>query len=120
MKMAKQTIIHGIEHLDEAVARLGCKEIMLVVDASFPYLNIRQEVEAMKVPYVVFDQFGSNPLYEDVCKGVELFRRTQCDGIVAIGGGSSIDVAKCVKLYSRMDPKVNYLQQECATILYES
>ena len=108
----KQKIVYGIDVLEEVVAALDCRNVLLVVDSSFPYLNIRRQVESMKVSYVVFDQFGSNPLYEDVCKGVELFRSKKCDGIVAVGGGSCIDVAKCIKLYCKMNPKVDYLKQE--------
>lgn len=67
----------------------------------------------MEVPYVVFDQFTPNPLYEDVCKGVELFQNTKCDTILAVGGGSSLDVAKCIKLYCRMNKDKLYLEQEC-------
>lgn len=108
----KQKIAYGIGELDKVITTLDCRQLLLVVDSSFPYLSIRRQVESLRVPYIVFDQFGSNPLYEDVCKGVELFRSRQCDGIVAVGGGSCIDVAKCIKLYSKMNPDVNYLQQE--------
>ena len=47
-----------------------------------------------------FMDFQPNPLYENVVRGIEVFRRENCDSIIAIGGGSSIDVAKCIKLYS--------------------
>lgn len=60
----------------------------------------------------IFNQLTPNPLYEDVVKGVEAYRNNQCDVIVAIGGGSSIDVAKCIKLYSGMDNIKVYLEQE--------
>ncbi len=33
-----------------------------------------------------------------VCKGIELLKESQCDAILAVGGGSAIDVAKCIKL----------------------
>lgn len=66
----------------------------------------------MNIPYVVFDKFTPNPLYEDVVVGVKLFREQGCDAIVAVGGGSSIDVAKCIKLYSGMDDSGLYLEQE--------
>ena len=42
-----------------------------------------------------------------------MFNDHHCDSIVAIGGGSTIDVAKCIKLYCKMDTAQNYLQQEC-------
>lgn len=106
----KQTIHQGISHLEEAIT--GSNKILLVVDGSFPFLNIKDDIEAMTVPYVIFDQFTPNPLYEDVCKGVDLFNKEGCDAILAVGGGSSIDVAKCIKLYCRMKKDKLYLEQE--------
>ena len=44
-------------------------------------------------------------------KGVEKFVSGTCDGIIAVGGGSAIDVAKCIKLFSGMNEKKNYLEQ---------
>lgn len=105
-----QQIFNGIQHLNDVLA--GSRKVLLVCDSSFPYLTIKGEIEAMKVPYVAFDQFTPNPLYEDVCKGVELFRSERCDTILAVGGGSSIDVAKCIKLYCRMSSDKLYLEQE--------
>ena len=52
----------------------------------------------MDVPYVMFSDFTPNPLYEQICKGIDLFQITRCDTILAVGGGSAIDVAKCIKL----------------------
>lgn len=104
-----QTIYNGIEHLGEAIA--NSNKILLVIDSSFPFLNIKDEIENIPVPYVKFDQFTPNPLYDDVCKGVDLFNSEQCDTILAVGGGSSLDVAKCIKLYCRMSKETLYLNQ---------
>ena len=46
----------------------------------------------------MFSDFTPNPLYEQVCKGIELLKISNCDTILAVGGGSAIDVAKCIKL----------------------
>lgn len=108
--MNKQIIYKGIAHLKESLQ--DSKKVLLVCDSSFPFLNIKSDIEAMDVPYVVFDQFTPNPLYEDVCKGVDLFNITKCDTIVAVGGGSSLDVAKCIKLYCKMPKDQLYLEQE--------
>jgi alcohol dehydrogenase class IV len=106
----KQIIYNGIEHLSEALQ--GSKKVLLVTDSSFPFLNIKDEVEGMGIPYVKFSDFTPNPLYEDVCKGVDLFNVEECDTILAVGGGSSMDVAKCIKLYCRMSKDSLYLDQE--------
>lgn len=105
-----QRILKGINHLGEALRRAN--KVLLVCDNSFPFLNIKEDIEAMKVPYVTFSDFTPNPLYEDVCKGIELFHAEQCDTILAVGGGSSIDVAKCIKLYCKMSNDRLYLEQE--------
>lgn len=105
-----QQIFHGIEHLSEALT--GSKKVMLVCDNSFVHFNIKEQVESIQVPHIQFSQFSSNPLYEDVCKGVDLFNAEGCDTILAVGGGSSLDVGKCIKLYCKMQKDKLYLDQE--------
>ena len=108
--MNKQTIFSGIEHLTEALE--GSSKFLLVCDSSFPFLSIKNDIESISIPYVVFSDFTPNPLYEDVCKGVDLFNITKCDTILAVGGGSSLDVAKCIKLYCKMSDDKLYLEQD--------
>ena len=103
-----QQILQGYTNIDAVLHEIGSKRYMLVCDSSFPFLSIKDAFS----PAVVFDQFTSNPLYEDVCKGVEQFNHHHCDAIIAVGGGSTIDVAKCIKLYCKMDSSRNYLHQE--------
>lgn len=91
-----QEIINGIEHLQETLA--DATKVFVVCDSSFPFLNIKDNIENMGVPHVMFSDFTPNPLYEQVCKGIDLFQITKCDSILAVGGGSAIDVAKCIKL----------------------
>ena len=95
-----QNILKGIDHIKEIAS--GYRKILLVCDSSFPYLSIKDEILGALPSYVVFDHFSPNPLYEDVLKGVDIFNSEKCDVIVAVGGGSSIDVAKCIKLYHQM------------------
>jgi alcohol dehydrogenase class IV len=91
-----QKIINGIEHLQGTLA--GATKVFVVSDSSFPFLNIKDDIENMGYPHVMFSDFTPNPIYEDVCKGIDLFQITKCDCILAVGGGSAIDVAKCIKL----------------------
>ena len=92
----KQTILNGISHLTDALK--ASHKLFLVVDSSFPFLNIKDTIESLEVEKVFFSDFTPNPLYEDVCKGINLLKSEQCDAILAVGGGSAIDVAKCIKL----------------------
>lgn len=104
-----QQILRGYENIEKLLKEVGSERYMLVCDSSFSFLPIKDIFH----PEVVFCDFTPNPLYEQVCKGVELFNGHHCDTIVAVGGGSTIDVAKCIKLYCKMSPNENYLQQEC-------
>lgn len=52
---------------------------------------------------VRFTGFQPNPLYENVLDGIAQFRVENCDAIIAVGGGSAMDVAKCIKLFARMN-----------------
>ena len=91
-----QVIYNGISHLGEAIE--GATKVFVVCDSSYPFLNIKTDIENMGKPHVLFSDFTPNPLYEQVCKGIDLFQITKCDSILAVGGGSAIDVAKCIKL----------------------
>lgn len=94
-----QRIINGIAQLPAIIKAVGCERLFLVVDSSYPFLNIRDAIETLPVKEkVMFSDFTPNPLYEQVCKGIEQLKESQCDTILAVGGGSAIDVAKCIKL----------------------
>ena len=53
--------------------------------------------------HAVFDQTPSNPTETGVRAAVDIFGRERCDGLVAIGGGSSIDLAKGVAIAATHD-----------------
>jgi len=81
----------------------GKKKVFLVCDGSLRFLtDFNKKIESITTPMVRFTNFKPNPLYESVVEGVQLFREEKCDSIIAVGGGSAIDVAKCVKLFSNL------------------
>lgn len=59
-----------------------------------------------------FSDFAPNPKYESVISGIKTYRENGCDLILAAGGGSAMDVAKCIKLFNRMNIEENCLKQE--------
>ena len=94
-----QKVINGINQLPELLKEVNCKKLFLVIDSSYPFLNIKDSIEVLPVEEKVkFSDFTPNPLYEQVCIGIELLKTSNCDTILAVGGGSAIDVAKCIKL----------------------
>lgn len=87
------------------------EKVFLVCDGSFSYLKIGKYFDTMP-NLVKFSDFKPNPDYESVKKAVALYRREGCNRIIAIGGGSAIDLAKCVKLYACMSDDKEYIDQE--------
>ncbi len=79
---------------------------MLVCGKSIKRQKINNYLEKvpsqLDVRIVRFTDFQPNPLYENVTEGVKRFRAEACDAIIAVGGGSAMDVAKCIKLYSNL------------------
>jgi len=50
------------------------------------------------IPHVRFQDYSINPKIEDVAKGIELYKDHKVDFIIAIGGGSAIDMAKLINV----------------------
>lgn len=105
--MAEQTILRAPENyegLDKFFEENGIHSIFLVCDRSLEYLRLNDYIDGLEdrcgIKVFKFSDFEPNPKYESVREGVRLFRDSSCNCIVAIGGGSAIDVAKCIKLYS--------------------
>lgn len=111
----KQTIIEGAGayvHLGEVLSALGTKKYMLVYTGSAKKQPVWKYLEELGTECVLFSDLTPNPKYEEVVKGVELFRQTGCDTVIAVGGGSAIDVAKCIKLYAKMPKGSFFLENE--------
>ena len=81
----------------------GKSKILLVCDGSIQFLaEFNKKISTVSASVVRYSDFQPNPVYESVVKGVETFREEGCDSIIAVGGGSAMDVAKCIKLYSNL------------------
>lgn len=96
-----QKIINGIKNLPLIINKIGIKKPLFVYGRSYQSLCIKDSIESLPVKSKLsFSDFTSNPIFEQVCKGFTLFNEADCDSIIALGGGSAIDVAKCIKLAS--------------------
>ncbi|MBR5839879.1 MAG: phosphonoacetaldehyde reductase [Victivallales bacterium] len=105
-KLKTQTILHGLDGLEDL---LKGYRFLLVHGKSFDGLGISDIFKPF--PHAEFVDFSPNPLYEQVVEGVKVFNENKCDMVVAVGGGSAIDVAKCIKLYCRMESSTDFLRQ---------
>lgn len=115
--MVDQKIIYANGQYDELTnyfREKGYKSIFLVCDMAIKFLKLDKYFSDLEneISVVRFSNFEPNPDYSSVVKGVKIFLESKCDTIVTIGGGSAMDVAKCIKLYSNMNHDENYLKQE--------
>jgi len=85
--------------LQQECDRIGIRKPLIVTDMGIRNAGILDKVVAQLkdgAQVAVFDQTPPNPNENAVRAAVKMFRDGVCDGIIAVGGGSSIDLAKGV------------------------
>jgi hypothetical protein len=89
--------------LADECRRAGITRPLIVTDTGVRAAGVLAQAEAALagVPHAVFDGTPSNPTEAGVRAAVALLRQERCDGLVAVGGGSSIDLAKGVAIAAR-------------------
>jgi choline dehydrogenase len=90
---------HGpgaISRLGELVRDLGIKRPLLVTDKGVAAAGLVERALATLEDAVPFDDVYANPDIALVGRASALYREEECDGLIALGGGSSIDAAKSV------------------------
>lgn len=103
----------GYAHLWEIFRQHDVRRPMIVCKNEFNQSFIMQHLKNLDVEPIIFDGYSANPRYEEIVKGVDLFHQAHCDLIISVGGGSAIDTAKSIKLFSALDRNQNFLEQEC-------
>ena len=80
--------------------RVGMQRPLVVTDAGVRAAGVLQKAlnALLDVPHAVFDATPPNPTEAAVRAAVAVYQRERCDGLVAVGGGSSIDLAKGVAI----------------------
>jgi len=77
-------------------------KVFIVVDSNLIKTNpyAKKIIKKIDVTYKLFDSFSTNPTTEQVNEAVRQYKNFQPDGVVVIGGGSAIDLAKATILTS--------------------
>ncbi len=89
-----------VRNLAAECRRVGIGRPLVVTDAGVRAAGVLQPaLDALgELPHAVFDGTPSNPTEAAVRQAVAVYREAGCDGLVAVGGGSSIDLAKGVAI----------------------
>jgi lactaldehyde reductase len=86
--------------IPEEAKNRGLKKAFVTSDRDLVKFKVTDKVlkvlEKAGVPYELYDDIKPNPTIENVKHGVEAFKKSGADYIVAIGGGSSMDTAKAI------------------------
>ena len=81
---------------------LGMQRPLIVCDPAMVRLGLTQKVEESfsetGCDFAIFDQCIENPTEKEVSAGTVAYERQACDGLIALGGGSVIDVAKGIRV----------------------
>ena len=93
-----------VNDLEEACINLKINKPLFVTDkdlVNLPFIKkiineIKKEFQKLKI----FSNFTGNPVGENVDEGVNEFKENNCDGVIAIGGGSALDVGKAIAFMS--------------------
>lgn len=89
----------AITLLPQECERIGIHRPLVVTDPGVKAAGVLDKVTAqLDVPFQLFDQTPSNPTESAVRHAVEAYRAHNCDGVIAVGGGSPIDLAKAAAL----------------------
>lgn len=97
------TIKHGIgsiKYVGEEIKQLGADKVLLVTDPGIYKAGVTKPVEeSLKnngVEVVIFNKVEPNPAVRLINEGSKLYKEENCSGLVAVGGGSSMDTAKAI------------------------
>ena len=84
----------------EEVRKRGFRKALLVTDKDLIRFGVAEKIGRVLadagIPYEIYSEIKANPTIRNVQQGVEAFKRSGADFMVALGGGSSIDTAKAV------------------------
>ena len=102
----------GLARLPGLLKEIGAKKPLVVCGHILKDSRLAESFSSAGIPLESFSGYTPNPRCEDIGRAVALFGAGGHDSIIAIGGGSAIDVAKCVKLFCRLDARKDFFLQE--------
>jgi alcohol dehydrogenase class IV len=107
-------IIFGIGSIDKIIDELiflKIKKPLVVTDQGIIYSGIWEIIERIlkknNIEYEIFSQLKLNPTYPIIKKGTHKYINNFCDGIIALGGGSTIDTAKVIGIQVNEGKPIN-------------
>lgn len=96
--------VGALNGLGGRIAELGASRPLVVTDSGMleteAFDMVRSALDSAGIQFVVFGGVEPNPTDENVDAGVSAFKYDGCDIVVAVGGGSAMDVGKTIRLHT--------------------
>ncbi len=87
---------HWFEQLEQGLNNLGIRyPIIITTNGNRNRLQLEQKFSSN----FIFSNFGNNPNFSDCNNGIKFCENKSIDGVIAIGGGSAMDLAKVILAY---------------------
>ena len=93
----------ALERIPALLAEAQSRRPLVVGGRSLQSSPVKALLDDAGVDYVLFSGYSPNPKQPEVLAGLAEYQEKGCDGIVAVGGGSAMDVAKCIKSLASTD-----------------
>ena len=101
---------HRVDDLYEACRQLVIKNPLFVTDKDLVSLEmVKKIIKALNSNFKdvkIFSNFSGNPTGNNVNEGVKIFNENKCDGVIALGGGSGLDVGKAIAFMSGQERSI--------------
>ena len=101
---------HRVDDLYEACRQLVIKNPLFVTDKDLVSLEmVKKIIKALNSnlkDVKIFSNFSGNPTGNNVNEGVKIFNENKCDGVIALGGGSGLDVGKAIAFMSGQERSI--------------
>lgn len=82
----------------DELKRLGVGRPLVVTDSQLVASGLIGSIIGALPDAIVFDSVSSNPTEADALAGLQAYQAGNRDGVLAVGGGSSLDAAKAIRL----------------------
>ena len=99
--VVEQIIYTGIEQIQSILESALVKDVFLVTgNRSYELSGAKEQLETLLSDYNVteFSDFEKNPKVEDLRRGIEKYRNSNSNIVLAVGGGSVLDMGKSIKI----------------------
>jgi hydroxyacid-oxoacid transhydrogenase len=110
-EMAVSSIRFGVGVTREVgmdLKEMGVSRVLVITDrvmsALPPVRTVLESLEESRVPFALYDRVRVEPTDESFLDAIAFSRAGEFDAFVAVGGGSTIDTAKAVNLYTTYPP----------------